>query len=232
VDGVDKNLKIILLASGGIDSTTLIYDLRSVGADVTLVSCDYGQRHRRELAAVAAVASELGLRRHLVDLSSVGALLSGGALTDATVEVPDGYYTDESMRITVVPNRNALMLDVAVAVAVVAKADAVAFAPHAGDHVVYPDCRPGFVEAFGRSARAANEGYLPDGFAVLAPYLEWTKTDIIRRGADLGVPFGLTWSCYRGGEVHCGACGTCVERREAFQRAGVPDLTLYQALES
>jgi 7-cyano-7-deazaguanine synthase len=227
VGAIGRSSEIVLLASGGVDSTTLAYDLRAAGANLTLVSCDYGQRHRRELAAVAEIASALRLPHRVVDLSPVGVLLSGSALTDSTVAVPDGHYTDESMRITVVPHRNALLLDVAVALALAQGATAVAFAAHAGDHTIYPDCRLAFVEAFRACARIANEGHLPDGFDVLAPYIALTKTEIVRRGADLGVPFGLTWSCYQGGEVHCGRCGTCTERREAFQLAGVPDTTTY-----
>jgi 7-cyano-7-deazaguanine synthase len=138
------------------------------------------------------------------------------------------YYTDESMRTTVVPNRNAIMLDIAVAVAVVRKADAVAFGAHAGDHAVYPDCRPEFVERFTRSARTANEGLLVKEFEILAPFLTQSKTDIVRIGVALGVPFERTWSCYRGEAVHCGTCGTCTERKEAFDQNGIPDPTSYR----
>lgn len=133
----------VLVASGGLDSTALAYHLQAEGVRLVLLSFDYGQRHRRELDFPAALATRLGMQHHLVDLRSVGALLCGSALTDMTVAVPDGHYTDESMSITVVPNRNAVMLNVAVAVAVAVAqhADAVAFGAHAGDHAVYPDCR-------------------------------------------------------------------------------------------
>jgi 7-cyano-7-deazaguanine synthase len=131
------------------------------------------------------------------------------------------------MRATVVANRNAIFVDVAVGVAVAEGADAVAIGVHAGDHAIYPDCRPAFVDAAERLARVANEGFAADGFRVLAPFVEWSKADIVRRGAELGVPFADTWSCYRGRDVHCGTCGTCVERREAFALAGVPDPTRY-----
>jgi 7-cyano-7-deazaguanine synthase len=128
-----------------------------------------------------------------------------------------------------VPNRNALMLDVAVAVAVTAGCDAVAFGAHGGDHPVYPDCRPEFVDAFTASARLANDGFLPGRFQVLAPFLQMTKADIVRLGASYGVAFEHTWSCYRGGDQHCGRCGTCTERREAFTVAGIADPTCYEA---
>jgi 7-cyano-7-deazaguanine synthase len=221
--------RAVVIASGGLDSTTVAYALHTDGVEVLLVSFDYGQRHRRELECAARIAGLLGAPHHLVDLTSVGALLSGSALTDPDVAVPDGHYTHASMRATVVPNRNALMLDVAVGVAVAHGYDAVAFGAHAGDHTIYPDCRPAFLDAFAACARVANEGLLAEGFAVLAPFLAATKAEIVARGARLAVPFAETWSCYKGGAAHCGTCGTCVERREAFVLAGVLDPTAYLA---
>lgn len=218
----------IVIASGGLDSTVLAYWLAARGAELTLLSFDYGQRHRVELKHAADIASLLNCPHETVDLAMLGRLLVGSALTDTEVPVPDGYYTDESMQATVVPNRNAIMLDIAVAVAVVRKADVVAFGAHAGDHTVYPDCRPEFVERFTRSARTANEGLLVDDFEILAPFLTQSKTDIVRIGAALGVPFERTWSCYRGETAHCGTCGTCTERKEAFQQNGITDPTNYR----
>ncbi len=220
-------MKLVAVVSGGLDSAVLAHHLRADGWDLRLLSFDYGQRHAVELDHARKLAAALGARHDVVDLSSVAPLLAGSALTDATVDVPDGHYTDDSMRATVVANRNAIFVDVAVGVAVAEGADAVAIGVHAGDHAIYPDCRPAFVEAAERLARIANEGFAVDGFRVLAPFVEWTKADIVRRGAELCVPFVGTWSCYRGGDVHCGRCGTCVERREAFTLAGVPDPTRY-----
>ena len=217
----------VVIISGGLDSTTLVYHLRAQGSDVQMLSFDYGQRHRRELDFARLVAQDLQLSYHMIDLRPVGALLRGSALIDTGIAVPDGHYTDESMRATVVPNRNSLMLDIAVALAVTAGSDAVAFGAHGGDHVIYPDCRPEFVDAYSAAARLANDGFLPAGFRVLAPFLGLTKADIVRLGAGYGVPFERTWSCYRGGKQHCGRCGTCTERREAFQLAQVPDPTAY-----
>lgn len=219
----------IVIASGGLDSTVLAYWLAARNSRLTLLSFDYGQRHRVELDHAAAIAELLSSPHDIVNLKSLGELLTGSALTDAAVAVPDGCYTDESMRATVVPNRNAIMLDIAVAVAVVREADAVAFGAHAGDHAIYPDCRPKFVERFTRTAQAANEGLLVEEFEVLAPFLTLSKTDIVRIGAALGVPFARTWSCYRGQAAHCGTCGTCTERREAFRDNGIPDPTTYRA---
>jgi 7-cyano-7-deazaguanine synthase len=217
----------VLVASGGLGSTVLAYHLHTEGVRLVLLSFDYGQHHRRELDFAAALAARLGTQYHLVDLRSVGALLRGSALTDMSVAVPDGHYTDESMRITVVPNPNAVMLNVAVAVAVAQHADAVVFGAHAGDHAVYPDCRPEFVDVVEACARVGNEGFLPEGFHVLAPFLTWSKAQIVRRGAELDVPFAETWSCYQGGVHHCGKCGTCTERKEAFALAGAVDSTAY-----
>lgn len=196
---------------------------------LTLVSFDHGQRHRVELDHAAEIARLLLSPHRIIDLTSLGALLTGSALTDTSVAVPDGHYTDESMAATVVPNRNAIMLDIAVAVAIAVRADAVAFGAHAGDHTIYPDCRPEFVERFARSVQTANEGLLVPGFQVLAPFLTLTKTDIVRVGEALAVPFARTWSCYRGEGVHCGTCGTCTERRKAFRDNGIADPTVYQA---
>jgi 7-cyano-7-deazaguanine synthase len=220
-------VKIVAVVSGGLDSAVLAHHLRTDGWELRLVSFDYGQRHAVELDHARTLAAAMGAPHDVVDLRSAGALLSGSALTDPDVEVPDGHYTDDSMRATVVANRNAIFAMVAVGVAVSDGAAGVALGIHAGDHPIYPDCRPPFVAAAEHLARVANEGFVPEAFAVLAPFLAWSKADIVRRGAELGVPFASTWSCYKGGAAHCGTCGTCVERREAFELAGVDDPTEY-----
>lgn len=217
----------VVLASGGVDSATLAYVLAFRGARLSLLSLDYGQRHRRELESATTIARRLDFPWRLVEAQTLGRLLSGSALTDEDLAVPDGHYTDASMHATVVPNRNALFLDVAVGYAVAQRADAVAFGAHAGDRPIYPDCRPEFVQAYAVTVAVANEGFLPADFQVLAPFLACVKAEIVRLGADLGVPFADTWSCYRGEAVHCGTCGACVERREAFTLARVPDPTRY-----
>lgn len=218
----------VAIVSGGMDSAVLAHHLRAEGWSLRLLSFDYGQRHVKELDHARKLAAAVGASHELVDLRSTGALLAGSALTDAAVDVPEGHYTDESMRATVVANRNAIFVQVAVGVAVAEGAAAVALGIHAGDHPIYPDCRPAFVEAAEQLALVANEGFVADGFHLLAPFLYSTKADIARRGAELGVAFEDTWSCYAGGERHCGRCGTCVERREAFALAGVPDPTAYE----
>ncbi|MGH3869136.1 MAG: 7-cyano-7-deazaguanine synthase QueC [Pseudonocardiaceae bacterium] len=221
----------VVIASGGLDSTTVAYQLVAKGSCVSLLSFDYGQRHRKELDFAKRIAELLGSTHDVVDLSGLGPLLGGSALTDSALSVPDGHYTDSSMRATVVPNRNMIMLSIAVGAAVAAGADAVAFGAHAGDHPIYPDCRPQFFDLLGQTALAANEGFLADGFQLLAPFLRASKADIVRSAAELGVPVELTWSCYKGGEIHCGTCGTCTERIEAFALAGTPDPTVYAGTE-
>jgi len=215
-------MKMVLTYSGGLDSTVLLYELRRQGHEVKCLSVDYGQRHRKEIEAAAAICRELGVEHRVADLRAVQPLLAGSALTD-DLPVPEGRYDDASMKQTVVPNRNMILLSLAIAWAVSLKADAVAYAAHAGDHPVYPDCRPAFIEVMRQAARLCD--WHP--VELLAPLADRRKADLVRLGAELGVPFEHTWSCYRGQAVHCGRCGTCVERREAFRLAGIPDPTAY-----
>ncbi|RBQ16518.1 7-cyano-7-deazaguanine synthase QueC [Spongiactinospora rosea] len=223
----------VVVSSGGLDSTTLAYWLQAKGTGrLTLLGIDYGQRHRVELSRLTAFAQALDAECVILDLRGLKPVLSGTALTDDQATVPAGHYTDHSMRATVVPNRNALLLDVAVALAISVKADTVAFGAHAGDHPIYPDCRPSFLYAYRRMAAVASEGLTVSGFQVVAPFMDVTKADIVRLGADLGVPFADTWSCYVGGARHCGRCGTCTERKEAFALARVPDPTDYETRET
>lgn len=217
-------MRTVLVYSGGLDSTVLLYEFRQQGHEVRCLSIDYGQRHRRELRAAESICRDLGVEHRIADLSSIRPLLAGSALT-GDAEVPAGHYKDESMKQTVVPNRNMIMLSVAIGWAVSSKCDAVAYAAHAGDHSIYPDCRPEFAEVMRRAAGLCD--WHP--VELLTPFVDRTKGDIVRIGADLGVPFERTWSCYEGGQLHCGQCGTCVERREAFELASVDDPTVYEA---
>lgn len=217
-------MKTALVCSGGLDSVSLAHSLAGQGHLSRIVSFDYGQRHRKELDFAAACARRLGVPFHLVDLSGLGAALSGSALTD-DIDVPDGHYAEETMRITVVPNRNPIMLTIAFGIAAANGDDAVAAAVHGGDHFIYPDCRPAFTDAFGAMQKAALDGYAD--IALLVPFVHATKADIVAEGARHATPFAETWSCYKGGDRHCGRCGTCVERREAFHLAGVADPTDY-----
>lgn len=216
--------KAVVIVSGGMDSVTLAYLLAADGYDLHLLSFDYGQRHRKELDFAAQCAQDLNVDQDVIDLSALGPLLSGSALTDGAVPVPEGHYAAPSMAQTIVPNRNAVMLSIAYAVAIADDAALVAYAAHGGDHFIYPDCRPGFVEAFHAMQQEAHERH-PD---LYAPFLHLTKADIVETGDGLGVPYAKTWSCYKGGAKHCGKCGTCVERKEAFELAGVDDPTEYE----
>jgi 7-cyano-7-deazaguanine synthase len=217
-------LKTIVICSGGLDSVTLAYKIAKENALAGLLSFDYGQRHKKELAFAAQCATALNVPHSIIDISSIGAHLTGSALTDA-LEVPDGHYAEESMKITVVPNRNSIMLSIAYGIAAARNCDAVAAAFHGGDHFIYPDCRPNFVEAFDAMQKQALDGM--NNIKLHAPFLNLDKAGIVAEGARLGVPFENTWSCYKGGDLHCGRCGTCVERREAFYLAGVNDPTVY-----
>ena len=216
-------IKTVAIVSGGMDSVTLAHMLHEENDDLLLLGFDYGQRHVKELEYARSCAVRLGMEYAEIDLLSVGGLLRGSALTDSNVEVPDGHYAADVMRKTIVPNRNAIFLSIACAVAVANEADCVAIGVHAGDHPVYPDCRPDFIDAFEKMVRLATGTELK----IHAPFVHFSKVDIVRFGYGLGVPYVETWSCYKGGDVHCGTCGTCVERREAFKLAGVVDPTVY-----
>ncbi|MDC0739121.1 7-cyano-7-deazaguanine synthase QueC [Cognatishimia sp. SS12] len=217
-------MKTIVICSGGLDSVSLAHMVAEEHELSRIISFDYGQRHRKEVDFARACAARLNVPFDLIDLQSIGAALTGSALTD-DIDVPDGHYAEESMRVTVVPNRNAIMLTVAFGVAAAHGADAVATAVHGGDHFIYPDCRPKFTEAFNTMQQAALDGYAD--VTLYTPFVHQTKADIVTAGAKHNTPFADTWSCYKGGDEHCGRCGTCVERREAFDIAGVPDPTRY-----
>ncbi|HLT78653.1 MAG TPA: 7-cyano-7-deazaguanine synthase QueC [Ferrovibrio sp.] len=218
--------KAVVLCSGGIDSATLAYRVAEAGALERLISFDYGQRHRREIERAAAIAARLGARHDVVDIAGLGRFLTSSSLISGGGAVPDGHYAESNMKSTVVPNRNAIMLSIAFGIAAGARADAVGIAVHSGDHFIYPDCRPAFVDAFRAMQDCALEGMWQ--VELYAPFVNTDKAGIVAEGARLGVPYELTWSCYKGGERHCGRCGTCVERAEAFHLAGVADPTDYE----
>jgi 7-cyano-7-deazaguanine synthase len=231
----------VAVFSGGMDSTTLVYDMLQRGYTPHLLSFNYGQRHAKELGHAKAIAELLGLRHDVVDLTGLTHLISNSALTSQTtgweiydrdeIEVPEGHYAEDNMKQTVVPNRNMIMLSIAAGVAVNNNYRAIATGVHAGDHFVYPDCRPRFIMATAAAIMIGNEGFGrvpklepgtdPGEAFLIAPYLDQSKADIAYRALELDVPLHLTWSCYKGGDKHCGKCGTCVERLEAIDIATI-----------
>jgi 7-cyano-7-deazaguanine synthase len=214
------NRNHLVVLSGGLDSTgALAYAGQVAGLKrVTTVSFNYGQRHARELEAARRVAQFMGVPHRVIDLSG---LLHGSALVDPTVPVPEGHYADQSMKATVVNGRNLLFAAAAVAASSGERAH-VWLGVHAGDHPIYPDCRPEF---WGKLADLVQAAY---GVTIHTPFLYDTKAQALSKGLAAGAPYWMTYSCYNGGTRHCGRCGTCVERAEAFAEAGVTDPTEYE----
>ena len=203
------------------DSVTLLYDYRDVVA--LAVTFDYGSNHNaREIACARIHCRRLGIEHIVIPLAFVAKYFKSSLLSGADA-IPEGNYDDKNMKSTVVPFRNGIMLAVACGIAESRDLRRVMLANHFGDHAIYPDCRRDFVDAMSDAMRCGT--YC--GVTVFAPYTDITKADIARRGAQLGIDYAETYSCYKGGEHHCGRCGTCRERREALAEAGIADPTLY-----
>jgi len=203
-------MKAILIYSGGLDSTTLLHEYKDTIA--LAVTFDYGAKHNaREIACAVENCRALGIRHMIIPLGFIGQYFKSDLLLGGG-EIPSGNYDEQNMKSTVVPFRNGIMLAVAVGLAESNGLDTVLIANHAGDHAIYPDCRPGFIDAFDKAAQAGTY----EGVRIVSPYCNITKTDIARRGREIGVDFSKTYSCYKGGEKHCGVCGTCRERKEAL----------------
>lgn len=218
-------VKTVVLVSGGMDSAVTLHDkVRELGvAGVHALSFTYGaKQNAQESKHAAALCQHLGVTRTVVDLAFIGGLFRSDLLQSGG-DIPLGHYTDASMQRTVVPFRNGIMLSIAAGFAESIGARAIALSNHAGDHLTYPDCRPEFIDAMGQAVARGTYAKI----ALCSPLCHLTKADVARRGHELGVPFADTYSCYVGGEKHCGRCGTCVQRREAFAEANLPDPTLY-----
>lgn len=214
----------IIVLSGGMDSVTLLHDRKEQIA--LAVTFDYGSRHNaREIECARKNCGMLGIEHIVIPLAFMGQYFKSSLLIGGE-DIPEGHYTDESMKSTVVPFRNGIMLAIAAGLAESRGLKKVMLANHSGDHAIYPDCRPGFVDAM---SKAISEGTY-DGITIDAPYTDISKSDIARIGKRIGVDYNLTYSCYKGREKHCGVCGTCVERREAMAEAGIEDPTLYESL--
>ena len=222
------NDKAVIIVSGGIDSTTLLYMARAEGFDVRALTFLYGQRHVKEVEHAERICRGLDVLHKVVDLSSMKGLLAGSALTDSSVDVPEVPETAEhfdTLQATIVPNRNAIFLSVAIGYAVSLGAENVFFGAHFSDWGVYPDCRREFVEAFESAEKLATGN---PRLNIKAPFVDKDKSEIVKLGQELGVPFKETWTCYKGGAIHCGACSSCSERKRAFSESGVVDPTEYE----
>lgn len=205
----------VIVLSGGMDSTTLLYDRKDQIA--LAVTFDYGSKHNaREIECACKNCEILGIEHLVIPLDFMGRYFKSSLLIGGE-DIPEGHYADENMKSTVVPFRNGIMLSVAAGLAESRGLKKVMLANHGGDHAIYPDCRPGFVEAMSDAIRQGTY----DGIMIDAPYTNITKSDIARIGKSIGVDYNLTYSCYKGGERHCGKCGTCVERMEALRDAGI-----------
>lgn len=220
-------MKVVVLCSGGMDSVTALYWARREHEVAAALSFDYGAKHNaREIPFAAEHAQRLGVRHETIELAFVNRLFASNLLQSGG-EIPDGHYEAENMKQTVVPFRNGIMLSIAGGFAESIGAQGLVIAAHGGDHAIYPDCREDFMRAMGDALRLGTYVEL----SLLRPFIASDKGQIVAEGANLGVDFARTWSCYKGGAVHCGKCGTCVERREAFLHARVPDPTLYASTE-
>jgi 7-cyano-7-deazaguanine synthase len=215
--------KVVVLVSGGMDSVSALYEAHHSYDVVAGVSFDYGSKHNyKEIPFAAWHCQGLGIPHRVIGLTFIGELFKSHLLRSGAV-IPDGHYEEKTMKQTVVPFRNGIMLSIAAGLAESLEAQALVIAAHAGDHAIYPDCREDFMKAIGQAIGLGTYAQIE----LLRPFIHFTKAEIATRGHELGVDFSKTWSCYKGATLHCGTCGTCVERREAFILAGLADPTAY-----
>lgn len=213
----------VIILSGGMDSVTMLYDYQKSIA--LAVSFDYGSKHNeREIPFARYHCEQLGIKHVVIALDFMcryfeSSLLKGGG------DIPEGDYDSDNMRSTVVPFRNGIMLSIAAGLAESNSLTKVMMANHSGDHAIYPDCTPAFVKAMDAAIAAGTY----EGISLVTPYTNLTKAEIAAKGKQLGIDYSQTWSCYKGGEHHCGQCGTCRERKEALAEAGVYDATIYES---
>jgi len=215
--------KAVIILSGGMDSTTLLYDIKNKGRDVYALSFNYGQRHKKELKCAIATCKKLNVPHKIINLKVLGEV-APSALTRKEQKVPEGHYEAENMKQTVVPNRNMVMLSLATAYAIGIGATELYYGAHAGDHAIYPDCRKEFVESMADTIALCDWKKVK----LIVPYLNIDKGDILKRGKKLGVDYSLTWTCYSGRKKACGKCGSCQERLEGFTKAKMVDPIPYE----
>ena len=217
--------KILVLLSGGIDSTTVLYDCLQKSCKIEAVSFNYGAKHnRQELTCAEYHTQKHSIRHHIIPLDFINEFFTSDLLLSGN-DVPDGHYEESSMKKTVVPFRNGIMLSIAAGLAESVQASELVIAAHSGDHAIYPDCRESFMAPM---ANAISKGTYAE-IILTRPFIDMKKSEIVALGTSLQVDYSHTWSCYKGREIHCGSCGTCVERREAFMVAGLTDPTKYKS---
>ena len=217
--------KVVVIYSGGMDSFTVLHRALRDGLEVYALSFNYGQRHVKELEVARKVTNALNVPHKVVDITAINELIANSSLTSNTTDIPEGHYEEASMQSTVVPNRNMILLSLAIGYAVSIGAEAVYYGAHSGDHAIYPDCRPEFVQRMNEVSKIAN--YEPVEIAV--PYLANDKAEILRDGLAMGLDYSNTWTCYNGREKACGKCGACVERLEAFAANNATDPLSYES---
>lgn len=215
--------KAVIILSGGLDSTTLLYDIISQGYEVKAISFDYNQKHKKELDKAKLTCKKLNIEHKVLNLDVLNQI-APSALTRDDWSIPEGHYEDENMKQTVVPNRNMVLLSLATSYGVAEKADKLFYGAHAGDHEIYPDCRKEFVDKMSDVIKICDWHEV----SLEAPYWNFTKGDIVKRGIELGVPYEDTWTCYKGLEKACGKCGSCQERLEAFSVNKLTDPLEYE----
>ena len=215
--------KVVVIYSGGMDSFTVLNRALHDGKEVYALTFDYGQRHVKEIEYASTVCKSLNVNHKVIDISAINQLLAGSSLTD-DIDIPEGHYEAESMKSTVVPNRNMILLSLAVGYAVSVGASQVYYGAHSGDHAIYPDCRPEFVMKMNDVCKIANY----ESVEIFSPYLKETKSDILTDGLKMGLKYDNTWTCYNGREKACGQCGACQERLEAFRDNNVTDPLNYE----
>lgn len=215
--------KVVVIYSGGMDSYTVLNKAIKDGYDVYALTFNYGQRHVKEVEYAKRACDLLKINHKIVDISAINSIIAGSSLTD-DIDVPDGHYEADSMKQTVVPNRNMILLSLAIGYAVSLGATKVYYGAHSGDHAIYPDCRPEFVETMQDVSAIAN--YEPVDITV--PYINNDKIEILADGITMGLDYSLTWTCYNGRERACGTCGACQERLEAFAKNGITDPLVYE----
>jgi len=215
--------KVVVIYSGGMDSFTVLNRALKDGKEVYALSFDYGQRHVKELECASSVCVSLNVSHKVIDISAINQLLAGSSLTD-DIEIPEGHYEAENMKSTIVPNRNMILLSLAVGYAVSVGASQVYYGAHSGDHAIYPDCRPEFVQKMNDVCQIANY----ESVEIFSPYLSVNKTAILADGLSMGLDYSNTWTCYNGREKACGKCGACQERIEAFTDNEIIDPIEYE----